>query len=60
MSRASARRSGNFLIRAAPANAALTGDKAYLEGVMKSGAEQASYYARKTLSKVRRKIGFVN
>ena len=38
----------------------LMGDKAYLEGVMKSGAEQASYYARKTLSKVRRKIGFVN
>ncbi|MBP5428090.1 MAG: tryptophan--tRNA ligase [Clostridia bacterium] len=40
--------------------ARLMGDKAYLEGVMKSGAEQASYYARKTLSKVRRKIGFVN
>ena len=38
----------------------LMGDKAYLEAVMKSGAEQASYYARKTLSKVRRKIGFVN
>ena len=38
----------------------LMDDKAYLEGVMKSGAEQASYYARKTLSKVRRKIGFVN
>ena len=38
----------------------LMGDKAYLETVMKSGAEQASYYARKTLSKVRRKIGFVN
>ena len=38
----------------------LMGDKAYLEGVMKSGAEKASYYARKTLSKVRRKIGFVN
>ena len=38
----------------------LMGDKAYLESVMKSGAEQASYYARKTLSKVRRKIGFVN
>ena len=40
--------------------ARLTADKAYLESVMKSGAEQASYYARKTLSKVRRKIGFVN
>ncbi|MBR4769823.1 MAG: tryptophan--tRNA ligase [Clostridia bacterium] len=38
----------------------LMGDKTYLETVMKSGAEQASYYARKTLSKVRRKIGFVN
>ena len=38
----------------------LMGDKAYLENVMKSGAEQAGYYARKTLSKVRRKIGFVN
>ena len=38
----------------------LMGDKAYLESVMKSGAEQAGYYARKTLSKVRRKIGFVN
>ena len=38
----------------------LMGDKAYLEDVMKRGAEQASYYARKTLSKVRRKIGFVN
>ena len=38
----------------------LMGDKAYLEDVMKRGAEQAGYYARKTLSKVRRKIGFVN
>jgi len=35
-------------------------DKAYLESVMKKGAEEAAYYARKTLSKVRRKIGFVN
>ena len=40
--------------------ARLMGDKAYLEDVMKSGAEKAGYYARKTLSKVRRKIGFVN
>lgn len=40
--------------------ARLMNDKPYLETVMKSGAEQASYYARKTLSKVRRKIGFVN
>ena len=35
-------------------------DKAHLESVMKSGAEEAAFYARKTLSKVRRKIGFVN
>ena len=35
-------------------------DKAHLEAVMKAGAEEASYYARKTMSKVRRKIGFVN
>ncbi len=35
-------------------------DKAYLEEVMKSGAEEAAYYARRTMSKVRRKIGFVN
>ena len=38
----------------------LLADKAYLEAVMKKGAEEASYYARKTLSKVKRKIGFVN
>ena len=38
----------------------LMGDKAYLEDVMKAGAEQAGRCARKTLSKVRRKIGFVN
>jgi tryptophanyl-tRNA synthetase len=35
-------------------------DKAYLEAVMKNGAEEASYHARRTMSKVRRKIGFVN
>lgn len=34
-------------------------DKAYLESVYKSGAERANYVARKTLSKVYRKIGFV-
>ncbi|MCQ2414150.1 MAG: tryptophan--tRNA ligase [Clostridia bacterium] len=34
--------------------------KAYLESVMKEGSEKAMYYARKTMSKVRRKIGFVN
>ena len=38
----------------------LMADKAYLEEVMKKGADEASYYARKTMSKVRRKIGFVN
>ena len=34
-------------------------DKAYLEQVMKNGADEASYFARKTLSKVKRKLGFV-
>ena len=38
----------------------LMADKAYLEGVMKNGAERASFIARKTLSKVYRKIGFVS
>ncbi len=38
----------------------LMADKAHLEAVMKAGAEEASYYARRILSKVRRKIGFVN
>ncbi len=37
----------------------LMADKAYLEGVMKDGAERASHFARKTLSKVYRKVGFV-
>ena len=39
--------------------ARISADKAYLEQVMKAGAEQASYYARKTLTKVKKKIGFV-
>ena len=34
-------------------------DKAGLEAWMKRGAEEAAYYARKTLSKVQRKLGFV-
>ena len=34
-------------------------DKAYLEQVMKNGADEASYYARKTLSKFKKKLGFV-
>ena len=37
----------------------LINDKAHLEAVMKNGAEEASYYARRMMSKVRRKIGFV-
>ena len=40
--------------------ARLIADKAHLEEVMRRGAEEASYYARRTMSKVRRKIGFVN
>ena len=36
----------------------LMADKAYLESVMKNGAERASYAARRTLSKVKRKMGF--
>ncbi|MBP5236434.1 MAG: tryptophan--tRNA ligase [Clostridia bacterium] len=34
-------------------------DKGFLESVMKRGAEEASYSARKTLSKVKRKVGFI-
>ena len=37
--------------------ARLIADKAYLETVMREGAEAASYIARKTLSKVKRKLG---
>ena len=40
--------------------ARLMKDKAHLEAVMKAGADEAAYYARRTMSKVRRKIGFVN
>ena len=39
--------------------AKLMQDKAYLEAMMKKGADEASYYARKTLTKVKRKLGFV-
>jgi len=39
--------------------ARLMADKAYLEDVMKKGAEEAAYHARKTVSKVKRKLGFV-
>lgn len=34
-------------------------DKAALEAQMKKGAEEASWYARRTLTKVRKKLGFV-
>ena len=37
----------------------LMADKAYLESVMAKGAESASYVARRTLSKVQKKLGFV-
>ena len=37
----------------------LMADKALLEAQMKRGAEEASYYARRTLGKVEKKLGFV-
>ncbi len=37
----------------------LLADKAGLEAQMKKGAEEASWYARRTLSKVQKKLGFV-
>ena len=37
----------------------LTADKAFLEAQMRKGAEEASYYARRTLGKVQKKLGFV-
>lgn len=39
--------------------ARLIADKAYLESVMREGAEAAAYCARKTISKIKRKLGFV-
>ncbi|MBE6703205.1 MAG: tryptophan--tRNA ligase [Ruminococcaceae bacterium] len=39
--------------------AQLLADKAGLEAQMKKGADEAAYYARKTLSKVQKKLGFV-
>lgn len=38
--------------------ARLLADKAYLDSVLKKGAEQAAYTANKTLNKVYKKIGF--
>ncbi|MBQ7320475.1 MAG: tryptophan--tRNA ligase [Clostridia bacterium] len=40
-------------------HAELLADKGYLEAMMKKGADEAAYYARKTLSKVQKKLGFV-
>ena len=37
----------------------LMADKKYLEEVMKNGADRANYIARKTISKVHKKIGYV-
>ena len=37
----------------------LLGDKAYLEGVYRAGAEKAEYIANKTLRKVYKKVGFL-
>ena len=37
----------------------LLADKAFLEAQMKKGAEEASWYARRTLGKVQKKLGFV-
>ena len=39
--------------------AEIINDNAYLESVLSNGAENAYYKARKTLSKVYRKIGFI-
>lgn len=39
--------------------AELLADKAALEAQMKKGAEEAAYYARRTISKVQKKLGFV-
>ena len=38
---------------------ALSNDKAYLEGIYKSGAEKATWIAEKTLKKVYKKVGFL-
>jgi tryptophanyl-tRNA synthetase len=37
---------------------ALSEDKAYIDRIIKDNAEQASYYANKTLRKVKKKVGF--
>ncbi len=40
--------------------ARLTADKAYLESVMREGAATAAHDAMRTMSKVRRKVGFID
>ena len=40
-------------------HADLMKNKDYLESVYKTGAEKANYTARKTISKVYRKVGFI-
>ena len=40
--------------------ARLTADKAYLEDVMRKGSEAAAHDAARTMSKVRRKLGFTD
>ncbi|MBO5387586.1 MAG: tryptophan--tRNA ligase [Lachnospiraceae bacterium] len=37
----------------------LSADKAYIDGIIKNNAAQASYYANKTLRKVKKKVGFI-
>jgi tryptophanyl-tRNA synthetase len=37
---------------------ALSEDKAYIDRIIRDNAEQASYYANKTLRKVKKKVGF--
>ncbi len=39
-------------------HAALTKDKAYIDGIIKANAEKANYFAHKTLRKVQKKVGF--
>ena len=36
----------------------LSADKSYIDGIIKENAEKANYYATKTLSKVKKKVGF--
>lgn len=36
----------------------LSADKTYIDGIIKENADKAAYYARKTLNKVQKKIGF--